>query len=128
MYAGDVVIPPIEHYRAGLEKALQFDTEGSTFDKVAEQVSTTHAQYWPITDRSVIVTQIDGKDLHFWLATGDIVELQAITPRILDFGRDMGCTRATLTGRRGWVKSFLRDTGWREVGRESRIVQMAVDL
>jgi hypothetical protein len=125
---GDVVIPPLEHYRTGLEKALQYDTDGRTFDDIAEQVSHGHAQYWPITYHSVIVTQVSGKTLHYWLAAGRIAELQAITPQILSFGRDMGCTKATLTGRQGWARSFLKDAGWHEVDRADGIIQMEVDL
>ena len=128
VYAGDVVIPLLASYREGLEKALRYDTEGRTFDDVVEQVSSGHAQFWPITYHSVIVTQVSGKTLHYWLAAGRIAELEAVTPLILDFGRDTGCTRATLTGRQGWIRSFLSGTGWREVGRADGIIQMEVDL
>jgi hypothetical protein len=116
-------LPPLDFYRAGLEKALQIDTDGGTFDQVVERVQDGHAQYWPCGS-SVIITQISGLSLHFWLASGTLAELQAVTPHILDFGREQGCTRATLTGRKGWLRSFLRDTGW----KQSKIIQMEVEL
>jgi len=130
--SGDVVtgdrtrpkgLPPLDFYRAGLEKALRIDTEGGTFDQLTGQVQNGHAQYWP-AGSSVIITQIAGLTLHFWLASGTLAELQAVTPHVLDYGREQGCTRATLTGRKGWLRSFLKDTGW----RQSPIIQMEVDL
>ena len=117
------MIPPIESYRAGLEKALRHSPEPCTFDTVLEKVRTKHAQYWPCGS-SVIITQISGTTLHFWLAAGNTAELQHVTPQILDFGREHGCTLATLTGRPGWLRSFLSLTGW----KPSRLVMMEKEL
>jgi hypothetical protein len=108
-------LPPLEQYREGLEKALQYGEETCTFDTIASGVNDRTAQYWPVSERSVIVTQKDGTDWHFWLAAGNIAELQAATPLILEEGRVQGCNRATLVGRRGWLRSFLTGTGWTQV-------------
>jgi tRNA A37 threonylcarbamoyladenosine synthetase subunit TsaC/SUA5/YrdC len=78
-------------------------------------VAAGHAQFWPGPE-SLIVTETIAyprrKHLHFFLAAGVRRELQAMTPYILDEGRSQGCTKATLIGRKGWQRTFLRDTGW----------------
>jgi hypothetical protein len=62
-------------------------------------------------DNSAIVTQVQifprMKVLHVFLAAGDLVELEIITPRIQKFAEDMGCQKITLTGRRGWSRTFV---------------------
>jgi len=116
--------PPLERYRKEIEQALTHSIEISTFDRVSEAVRSGHAQYWPLGN-SVIITQIAaGGVLHFWIAGGNMQEIQAATPTILAWGKEQGCTIATLTGRRGWLRSFLGRTGW----KESRIVNMECAL
>lgn len=69
---------------------------------------------------SVMVTEIEqyptGRCLHFFLAGGRLGELRLMTPHVLQWGREQGCTRATLTGRPGWSRSFLtKEMGWRQL-------------
>lgn len=117
-------LPDIRFYRAKLEKALRHGLESCTFDTLVAAVQSGGAQYWPCGS-SVFVTQIaGGNTLHFWAAAGKMDEIERALPLVLAWGQEHGCTRATLTGRPGWLRSFLSRTGW----VQSPIVAMELNL
>lgn len=72
-------------------------------------------QYWPGVS-SCLITEIVSYPrrtvLHFFIAAGELAEIRAMLPPILAWGTAQGCDGATMTGRRGWERSFLRDDGW----------------
>lgn len=72
-------------------------------------------QFWP-GPHSVILTEIvvapRRKMLNFFLAGGNLPELEAMYPAVEAWGMTMGCTSAMMTGRPGWARSFLREQGW----------------
>jgi len=112
-----VLVPAVlKDFEESIQKALDYGGNSYTIADIEELITTGKAQFWP-GETSCIVTEIieypRTKDLHFFLAGGNLEELEAMIPPILDWGRANGCTRATLTGRRGWERSFLRDTGWK---------------
>lgn len=76
-------------------------------------------QGWPGED-SMIVTELLQtplrKTCHFFLAEGNLTELHAMTPGILAWARQQGCTHASLLGRPGWQKSFVREFGFTPSG------------
>lgn len=68
-------------------------------------------------EQAAMVVEIEDyprlKILHFWLAGGDLEELRDdLRPFAERWGREMGCARVTITGRRGWVKAL---PGYEEV-------------
>ena len=99
-----------------LENAL--DYAHGTFDiqNVFEDVMNGNAQFWP-GENSAVVTQIVNypkkKVVHFFLAGGDIKELQDMEPGIIEWAKSQGCEAITLTGRPGWTRSFLNDIGYK---------------
>ena len=99
-----------------LEQALTYAGGTHTMDDVVEAIEAGSMLFWPGTN-SAIVTEIGVyprcKVLHFFLAGGDLAELEAMVPSILAYGRSQGCTKATLAGRPGWGRSFLSRTGWK---------------
>ena len=99
---------------AGLEKALVHSGGTHTLRDVAEQIERGKAQYWT-EGNAAIVTEIREEPqmnvLHFWLATGELEEVIALSEKVIDWGRDMGCEGASLTGRKGWEK-VLATRGW----------------
>lgn len=105
----------LQRLRPHIERALSYSDDTHLYDDVAEMVSADRAVLWSGPD-SVIVTEtiLDPrrKSLHFFLAAGQMAELEIMTPHILEFGRMEGCTKATLIGRKGWQRSFLSRTGW----------------
>lgn len=103
-------------YRRYIEDALEYAGQSHTFEDVVAMVASGEAQFWPLP-HSAIVTEIvvepRKKRLNFFLAGGVLAELEAATPLILEWGRERGCTSATLIGRKGWERTFLSRTGWK---------------
>lgn len=52
------------------------------------------------------------KVLNFFLAGGNLAEIEAMYPPIEAWGREQGCSAASMTGRAGWERTFLTRTGW----------------
>lgn len=108
----------------GITKALAHGGGTYTLADVVDKIDAEHAQVWR-DENAVIVTQINDtpqkRVLHFWLATGDLEDVIALSEVAIEWGRERGCTAATLSGRRGWVKA-LAGHGWSEqhtvMGRE----------
>lgn len=102
-------------YKRHISSALVYAGDTHSADDVLAMIAAGALTGWPGPD-SVIVTEVitypRQKLLHFFLAAGVRRELAAMTPHILDWGRSQGCTRASLVGRKGWQRTFLRDTGW----------------
>lgn len=76
-------------------------------------------QQWPGEDSCVITELLQTplrKTIHFFLAEGNLAELKAMTPGILAWARQQGCTHASLLGRDGWERSFVREFGFEKAG------------
>jgi hypothetical protein len=106
----------LEEARPVLEPALAYAGGTHTYDDVCSLVEEGRLQYWHF-GRSAVVTEIlqypRKKILSFFLAGGNLAELHAMLPGLLEWGRSEGCTEAFLTGRAGWTRSFLaRQEGW----------------
>ncbi len=101
--------------RHQVESALEYSEGTHTFDDIADGVAKDRFQVWPGI-KSVVVTEIIVypriKNLHYFLAGGDLDELKLMRPHIERWGKSLGCTRVTLAGRKGWAKTFLRDEGY----------------
>ena len=69
----------------------------------------------PLSIQVAIKTEIhanpQNKVVHFWLATGVMASVLRLHYDVLAWARELGCTRATLAGRRGWEKA-LASEGW----------------
>ena len=92
-----------------LAKPLQMDGDLYTLDDVWALIQSGQAQFWPAPN-SVAVTEIKvyprGKILHVWLAGGELDEISMLTGYMKKFGKEHGCSRITLTGRRGWERAL----------------------
>lgn len=88
-----------------------------TAEDIALGVEEGRFQLWP-GEESAIVTELLRTPLrltlHFFLAGGNLIELRAMMPGILAWGKAQGCTHASLIGRFGWLRSFVRDFGFTE--------------
>lgn len=89
---------------------------GYSLEDVKRAVLDGRMQFWP-GDESAIVTEIldhpQDRVCHYFLAGGTLVELERMVPVVESFARHMGCARMTLTGRRGWERSFIRAMGYK---------------
>ena len=105
----------LDRARPHIEAALSYANGTHTFEDVAAGISAGKMLLWP-GENSAIVTQIvehpRQRTLHFFLAGGNLAELEAMLPLIIEWGRKQGCTAASLTGRRGWERTFLKREGW----------------
>lgn len=112
-------IPPwmIEFARCEpwIRAALEYDGDTHTVEDVLLEVATGECQFWP-GRTSAIITEVRKYPrktvLHYWLAGGDLHELEEMSAQIETWAREQGCTRITLAGRRGWARTFLRDRGY----------------
>lgn len=99
-----------------IERALTRSGGTHTLEDVRSALIANRAQIW-WGDESVIITEIEitprKKILRFWLAGGRLDELEYMYPLIAEWGRNIGCKRAVIVGRRGWERTFLREHGWR---------------
>ncbi len=112
-------MPDLADYRPQIEAALAYGGQSYTFEDVADEVDRGEAVAW-YGPKSIVVTQTTvqpgEKVLHFFLAGGEMAELEAMTPGILRWGEEQGCTVARLVGRKGWARSFLVRSGWADTG------------
>jgi hypothetical protein len=92
-----------------LERALEYDNTHNMQD-VADCIDSCTMQLWPGVN-SAVVTQVQNfprmKVLHIFLAGGNLEELETLTPHIQKFAEYMGCQKITLTGRKGWSRTFV---------------------
>ena len=105
----------LDRLRHHVEAALEYSGGTHEFEDVVQMVEDHRLQLWPAKD-SVVLTEIivypQLKNLHDFLAGGDLDELSRMRPLIESWGKSIGCTRVTLAGRRGWAKTFLKDEGY----------------
>jgi hypothetical protein len=105
----------LERLRQHVEAALEYSGGTHQFEDVLEMVEKNQLQVWPAT-QSIVLTEIIVyprlKNLHYFLAGGDLDELSRMRPMIESWGKSIGCTRVSLAGRRGWAKTFLKDEGY----------------
>jgi len=96
-----------------LEKAIARDG-GYTLGDVLVEIQAQRAKLWEAPG-AVIVTQVHDfprqRVLHFWLAAGELDALFELEKTVLEWGKGVGCTRATIAGRRGWAR-VLASRGW----------------
>jgi hypothetical protein len=99
-----------------LTRALAYADGTHTEADIAAGVAAGAFQRWD-GDHSTIITEIRQtprlRFLHFFLAEGEMAELRAMVPPILDWGRMHGCEKAQLIGRHGWQRvDWLVAAGW----------------
>jgi hypothetical protein len=115
----DLDLLDIGPYRVQLEAALAYAGGTHTVADVEDAIMRGDAQLWP-APHSCIVTEIDRQPrqsiLVFWIAAGVSAELEAMEPLVIAWGREQGCTKARMAGRKGWERSFLTDLGWARSG------------
>ena len=105
----------LERLRQHVEAALEYSGGTHQFEDVLEMEEKNQLQVWPAI-QSIVLTEIIVyprlKNLHYFLAGGDLDELSRMRPMIESWGKSLGCTRVSLAGRRGWAKTFLKDEGY----------------
>lgn len=107
-------------------RALRYSGDTHTEADIEAGVAAGRFQRWDGDDSTIITEILDTprkRILLFWLAEGNLRDLEAMTPGILAWGKEHGCNRAQLIGRFGWQRSFVTRLGFRESA-----VMMEIDL
>jgi hypothetical protein len=110
-----------------LQAALEYAEGTYDLDDVVNGVIEGTFQFWP-GERSALVTEVviypKKRVLNFFLAAGEGPEVRALREKAERWAKEeQGCTSATLMGRRGWARSFLREEGYRP-----KLVYMSKEL
>ena len=104
-----------ERLRHHVAAALEYSGGTHKVEDIAEGIRRGQFQLWP-GKNSVVVTEIivypQLKDLHYFLAGGDLDELRLMRPIIESWGKEIGCSRVSLAGRKGWERTFLKGKGY----------------
>lgn len=102
--------------RTWIEDALAYNNTGQTLQDVWTGMQSGKYRLWPGEQCAVVTEEYknkQGKHLNFFLAGGDLEELESMLPKIEAHSKNEGIVRITLYGRRGWEKSFLRSAGYK---------------
>lgn len=96
----------LKRYRARLERTLR-KVGTHSFDDVVTALERGEAQIWPV-ESGFFITEIllypQAKFLRIWLAVGERRNLQQHLIRLVFYGREQGCSRIVMEGRRGWER------------------------
>lgn len=105
----------VSRCRTWIEAALEYSQGTHQFVDIAAGILSGRYQLWA-GEKAAVVTEIIVyprlKDLHYFLAGGDLDELKKMRPHIEEWGVKQGCSRVSLAGRPGWSKTFLKDEGY----------------
>ena len=98
-----------------IKAALKHAGGTHNLEDILEGVLKRNYQMWPGVE-SVVITEIAvfprKKVLILFLAGGDYEELRKMLPDLELFGKAEGCSSVSLTGRKGWLRSFLPAEGY----------------
>lgn len=106
----------LDEARPFLQKALDLGGNTHTLEDVRQGIAEGRLQYWPGVNSAIITEIIEypqARALHFFLAGGNLAEIEAMYPAVEAWGRDQGCTVASTSGRPGWERTFLKREGWK---------------
>ncbi len=85
---------------------------GKTHNKedIWREIAEGRAQLHPLPHAAMLTTieqyPAGLKEIKGWLAGGDLREIVAYEPVLAAWGKEIGCTRASIVGRRGWMKAM----------------------
>lgn len=98
-----------------IERALAYTGGTHELEDVWTGIVLGEMQMWS-AEHSVVITEIQQyprlRAVHFFLAAGQMDELERLVPGIEEWGRAIGASRITLAGRKGWERSFLKGRGY----------------
>ncbi len=109
------LIAQLYNDRERIVSALAYAGGTHTFDDVAMMVLQGKFMYWPL-ENSCIIGEVynypQRKDLHFFISAGDLTEITAMQPQMIETAKALGCSSLSIAGRPGWIKP-LGELGWK---------------
>lgn len=113
----------LEPFRAKITKAVGYTDGAYTFEDIQQGVDEgwLHALFLP---ESVLIYTIEERPQYrvcnVFLVAGRMADMGVLESAILEVAKIYQCKRMSLTGRRGWARSFLTNGEW----KESRLVTL----
>lgn len=93
--------------RPHIERALEYAKGTHTIDDVAILLGAGHFRIW-LGDKCAMLTEVQlfprMKVLNVFAAGGDMEGLLALEQKVLESAKELGCSRITEIGRKGWLK------------------------
>ena len=103
--------------RPQIESALVYANGCYTFDDIVGMVLSGRVQFW-WRGQSIILTEVVNhprkRVLVPLLAAGNQEDLKVMAAGVEMWAVAQGCSEVWLTGRKGWLRSFLKDDGWEQ--------------
>ena len=104
-------VPYFKKHENLLLDALEYGGGTHNLEDVAMALHKDNMLLWP-TNESVLVTEVQQyprcKHYHVFLGAGNMDELKEVMPFVIKRAKEEGCSKVTLTGRRGWEKVLGR--------------------
>ena len=113
------LVRDFDRCRPWIEKALTYAEGIYDTEDVLLRLLKGEAELWPAENCFVITEMVQypqARLMNFFLAggeTGSMEELERMLSSLEGFARDHKCDAVTLSGRPGWMKSFLASSGYR---------------
>jgi hypothetical protein len=102
--------------RPFLQKALDLAGNTHSLEDIRREIDAGQLKFFAGIN-SAIVAGVEQYPQHrvlqFYLAGGNLAELEQIYPLVEAWGREQGCTLASTAGRPGWERTFLKREGWK---------------
>lgn len=93
-----------------IDNALYFANNTHDAAQVLDAVLCGKAQFWPVGEASVIVTEVvdypQKSICRIWLAGGNMDELIEAEKDICEWAKEQGCSGMEIIGRKGWEKQL----------------------
>ena len=109
--------------RPKIEKALSYTDGLFTFEDVLRYLDEEKFQHLEFAD-AVLVFSINvypqGRVLNVFLVAGTLPEIEVLESLLSEVAHIYNCKSIVATCRRGWLRSFVMERGW----KESRLVTL----
>lgn len=115
----------LEHARQYIEPILA-ELKTHLWEDIVEGLLNKRFHLLPLKNSALICEFIQYprlKALNIFLAGGDLKELEALNPHLMDWARDCGADRIEIRGRIGWLKLFKK-----ELDYDKTFIQISRDL
>lgn len=102
--------------RKHLSDALKRAGDTHSVDDVIEMIENGDARLYKRKKSTVVTQEFDlpaARQLHFWLAGGDLDDLIQAEREIVEDAKERGINKVTIIGRPGWQKKL---DGFRQAG------------
>ena len=99
----------LERCREYIEGALEYSGGTHDYEDIVRGVYDKKMQFWPAEDACLvteIITYPKIKCLNIFLGGGNLKTLKDMHDSVEAFGKMVGCTRVTISGRNGWARVF----------------------